>query len=100
VCSALPSGAVKDTQALSVTASVSGISPSGSATLYVDSIARVSQSLVNGVTTFSVRGLTVGSRAVSVSYTGDGNNASSSCAPITVPVTFDPALLLILNSDD
>jgi YD repeat-containing protein len=100
VCSAFPSGAVKDTQTLSVTASVSGISPSGSATLYVDSIARVSQSLVNGVTTFSVRGLTVGSRAVSVSYTGDGNNASSSCAPITVPVTFDPALLLILNSDD
>ena len=87
---------LKNTKPLTVSVTVTGHTPTGSATVYVDGVSRATQSLVNAATSFNVKGLKVGARSVTASYSGDGNNSASSCTPVTVHVTFDPALIPLL----
>lgn len=66
------------TVSLSATVSpASGATPTGTATLSVDSGATTSTTLVNGVATFSLSGLSAATHTVQVVYQGAGANTTS-----------------------
>jgi sugar lactone lactonase YvrE len=62
---------------VSVTPGTGSISPTGTVTLFVDSVSAGSCALNNGACTYSLAGIKAGSHTVTASYGGDSTNATS-----------------------
>ncbi len=85
---------------ITLTATVTGQTPSGSVTFMDGATALGSGTLANGVATLSVSSLSVASHSITVVYAGDTNNASSTSAALTQvvnPATSATTLASSLN---
>lgn len=69
-----------------LSAAVSGSSPSGSVTFKDGGVTLGTVSLSGGVATLAVASLAVGSHSLTAEYSGDGNNAASSSSALTQAV--------------
>lgn len=60
---------------ITFTATVSGVTPTGTVTFQIDGFNLATNTLSSGVATFSISTLAVGSHLVAAFYNGDSNNA-------------------------
>jgi len=74
-----PSGAG---QAVRFTATVTGVTPTGTVTFYDGGTQIGAATLTDGTASFSTSSLTPGSHSITARYSGDGNNAASTSAAL------------------
>jgi hypothetical protein len=93
-------------QAVTFTATVSAttsvpLGPSGTVTFTIDGVAQTPVALVNGVATFTIATLGVGSHTIVVTYNGDGNFLTSTSPPLTQVVQAVPLTspYIVVGSD-
>ncbi len=72
---------------LTLTATVTGQSPTGKVSFYDGSAILETAAIVNGTATLSTAALASGTRSLTAYYIGDGANAPSGSAPVTQNVT-------------
>ncbi|HTW60188.1 MAG TPA: Ig-like domain repeat protein [Terracidiphilus sp.] len=82
------------------TASVTstGVAPTGTVTFLSGTTTLGTGTLKNGVATFSTATLAVGSYTITASYSGDGNNATSTSAAVSLSVTLIPTTTSLATS--
>jgi uncharacterized repeat protein (TIGR01451 family) len=67
---------------VTLTAGVTGLSPTGTVTFRVDGVQIGTSPLVNGVATLTTSALATGTRSLTASYGGDGNNLTSTASAV------------------
>ena len=86
-------------QPVTFTATVSGYNPSGTVTFKDGNTVLGTTNVVGGVATFTTSTLGVGTRQITATYDGDGNNTTSTSAAVTETVQVSPAMIIqIINS--
>jgi hypothetical protein len=73
--------------AITLTASVSGISPTGSVSFTANGNSLGTEALVNGIATLATSFANAGSYSVTASYAGDSNNTASTSAAVAITIT-------------
>lgn len=74
---------------VTLTATVTGASPSGDVEFFADGVSLGTAPLVNGIASLPVSSLATGTHAITATYSGDSGNVSSSTTA-SVPLTVNP----------
>jgi len=93
------SSQIEQNETVTLTATVSGLNPTGTVSFYDNGVLIGTATLVNGVATFTTLPLNFGIHSFTVTYNGNGANlSSSSTAPTVVMSGNVSAIISIINS--
>ena len=91
---------ILNTAILTFTVGIAGTAPSGTVTIAENGVTLATATLASGSASAVLRLAAPGLHNITATYSGDGNHLPSTCTEVPVQVNFDPALLIILFSDD